>query len=271
MSIEQQDFFTGFIRVCSDGWEQGWHERNGGNLTYRLTAAEAESIREELHPEDTWHDLDVQAENLAGEYFLVTGSGKFMRNVPLAPEKNICVIRLDETGSRWQKVWGLTEGGNPTSELSSHILNQSARIAAGDDCRVIYHAHPVNITAMTYILPISDRVFTRILWQSETECAAVFPEGVAVLPWMIPGKRDIALATSEKMKDFRAVVWAQHGMFAAGPDFDTTFGLFHTIEKAAQIYMTIRATGAPIINTISDGALRQIADAFGVKLREDFL
>ena len=26
----------GFIRMCNDGWLQGWHERNGGNLTYRL-------------------------------------------------------------------------------------------------------------------------------------------------------------------------------------------------------------------------------------------
>ena len=26
----------GFIRMCTDGWEQGWHERNGGNLTYRM-------------------------------------------------------------------------------------------------------------------------------------------------------------------------------------------------------------------------------------------
>ena len=28
----------GFIRMCTDGWEQGWHERNGGNLTYRSGA-----------------------------------------------------------------------------------------------------------------------------------------------------------------------------------------------------------------------------------------
>ena len=24
-----------YIRMCNDGWLQGWHERNGGNLTYR--------------------------------------------------------------------------------------------------------------------------------------------------------------------------------------------------------------------------------------------
>ncbi len=23
--------------MCNDGWLQGWHERNGGNLTYRMT------------------------------------------------------------------------------------------------------------------------------------------------------------------------------------------------------------------------------------------
>ena len=27
----------GFIRMCNDGWLHGWHERNGGNLPYRLT------------------------------------------------------------------------------------------------------------------------------------------------------------------------------------------------------------------------------------------
>ena len=27
----------GFMRMCNDGWLQGWHERNGGNLTYRMT------------------------------------------------------------------------------------------------------------------------------------------------------------------------------------------------------------------------------------------
>ena len=28
----------GFARLCDDGWLQGWHERNGGNLSYRMSA-----------------------------------------------------------------------------------------------------------------------------------------------------------------------------------------------------------------------------------------
>ena len=25
-----------FIKICTDGYNQGWNERNGGNLSYRL-------------------------------------------------------------------------------------------------------------------------------------------------------------------------------------------------------------------------------------------
>lgn len=39
----------GFIRMCTDGWEQGWHERNGGNLTYRMKPEEVEQCRPFFH------------------------------------------------------------------------------------------------------------------------------------------------------------------------------------------------------------------------------
>lgn len=54
---------------------------------------------------------------------------------------------------------------------------------------------------------------------------------------MVPGKSEIAEASCALMKSYDAIVWAHHGLFAAGPDFDTTFGLVHTIEKAAEIYL----------------------------------
>ena len=43
MKVLDAKFVQGFIRMCNDGWEQGWHERNGGNLTYRMKEQEAES------------------------------------------------------------------------------------------------------------------------------------------------------------------------------------------------------------------------------------
>ena len=125
---------------------------------------------------------------------------------------------------------------------------------------------------MTYILPLSARDFTRALWKSATECPVVFPGGVGVVLWMVPGGSDIALATSQLMKEYDAAVWAHHGLFASGPDFDTTFGLMHTIEKAAQIYILALSAGqGRILQTIEDDDLRAIAKDFGVTLREEFL
>lgn len=274
MAITDIEVMQNYIRMCGDGWEQGWHERNGGNLTYRMRPEEVEQCRPYF--KDTpgeWVEMGVQADNLKGEYFISTGSGKYFRNVPLAPQDNICIVEINAAGDAWRIVWGLEKGGRPTSEFPSHFLNHSVRKeATGGECRVIYHAHPANLIAMTYILPLSARDFTRALWKSATECPVVFPGGVGVVPWMVPGGRAIALATSERMKEYDAAVWVHHGLFASGPDFDTTFGLMHTIEKAAQIYILALSAGqGKILQTIEDDQLRAIAKDFGVTLREEFL
>ncbi len=261
----------GFMRMCNDGWLQGWHERNGGNLTYRMKAEDIEACRPYFKEPGEWVNMGVQAENLAGEYFITTGSGKFFRNVEIRPCESFGIVEINEKGDSWRIVWGL-EGAKPTSEFPSHFMNHSVRKAATNGAnRVIYHLHATNVIALTYVLPLTDRAFSRALWQSATECPVVFPEGVGVVPWMVPGGADIAMATSELMKTYQAAIWAQHGLFASGPDFDITFGLAHTIEKSAEIYWKVLATGQPVLQTITDDALRAIAKDFGVQLNEAFL
>lgn len=274
MAITDVEVMQNYIRMCGDGWDQGWHERNGGNLTYRMRPEEVEQCRpffKEIPSQ--WVNMGVKGENLAGEFFIATGSGKYFRNVPLAPQDNLCILEIDSAGECWRIVWGLEKGGRPTSEFPSHFLNHSVRkTATNGENRVIYHAHPANLIAMTYILPLTARDFTRAVWKSATECPVVFPGGVGVVPWMVPGGSEIALATSELMKEYDAAVWAHHGLFVSGPDFDTTFGLMHTIEKAAQIYILALSAGqGKILQTIEDDGLRAIAKDFGVTLREEFL
>ena len=273
MGILDIEIVKSYIRMCDDAWLQGWHERNGGNLTYRMREDEVEQCRPFFTEPGAWVEMGVSGPALGGSYFLTTGSGKFFRNVSLDPEHSMGIVEINEAGDSWRIVWGLADGAKPTSEFPSHFLNHLVRSAATEGaCRVIYHAHPANIVAMTYLLPLTDREFTRALWQSETECPLVFPNGVGVVPWMVPGGAEIAVATSELMKKYDAAVWAHHGLFASGPDFDTTFGLMHTIEKAAQIWVLAHSAGQGTIRqTISDDAMRAIAKEFGVKLNEEFL
>ena len=274
VAVEQQSFVKQFVRMCDDGWRQGWHERNGGNASYRMAPEDVQSCKGFFYDTpSSWVALPSPLLNLAGEKFLVTAAGSHMRNVSLDPAANIGIVELDDTGGSWRIVWGLEGGAKPTSEFPSHFMNHSVRKAATNGAnRVIYHCHATNVIALTYILPLTDRDFTRALWQSATECPVVFPEGVGVCPWMVPGGADIAMATSELMKTYQAAIWAQHGLFASGPDFDITFGLAHTIEKSAEIYVKVLSMGGGIIRqTITDDDLRAIARDFGVTLNEKFL
>ena len=270
-TIFQIECVEGFMRMCNDGWLQGWHERNGGNLTYRMKEEEIEACRPFFTKPGEWVQMGVSAANLAGEYFITTGSGKYFRNVEIRPCESIGIVEINEAGDSWRVVWGL-ENAKPTSEFPSHFMNHSVRkTATGGTNRVIYHLHATNVIALTYVLPLTDRDFSRALWQSATECPVVFPEGVGVVPWMVPGGADIAMATSELMKNYQAAIWAQHGLFASGPDYDITFGLAHTIEKSAEIYVKVLSSGRPVLQTITDDALRAIAKEFGVQLNEAFL
>ena len=115
MQIAETEFGKGFIKMCMDGHRMGWHERNGGNFSYRIRPEEIEQIRENLNDTDMWREIGTEVPDLAGEYFLVTGSGKFFGNTAADPEGNLAVIEIDEQGRRYRICWVLNDGGVPTS------------------------------------------------------------------------------------------------------------------------------------------------------------
>ena len=272
MRVLDAEFVKGFIRMCDDGFNQNWHERNGGNLSYRIRKEEVECGRDELEEGRPWQAIGTSVPELAGEYFLVTGSGKYFRNVILDPASNICIIEVDDKGENFRICWGLVNGGRPTSELPSHLMNHEVKkLATGGKHRVIYHAHPANTIALTFVLPLEDKVFTRELWEMATECPVVFPDGIGVVGWMVPGGRDIAVATSGLMKKYDVAIWAHHGLFCSGEDFDLTFGLMHTVEKSAEILVKVLAIRPDKLQTISPQNFRDLAVDFNVTLPEEFL
>jgi len=272
MKILDSKFVKAFVKMADDGFKQGWHERNGGNLSYRIKADEVESIRSRLNAPGEWTSIGASVPGLAGEFFLVTGSGKYFRNIIVDPEVCIAIIELDEKGENYRIRWGLVEGGTPTSELPTHLMNHEVkkRVTEGRH-RVIYHAHTTNVIALTFVLPLTDEVFTRELWEMATECPVVFPDGVGVIGWMVPGGREIAVETSRLMESYDVAIWAHHGMFCSGEDFDLTFGLMHTVEKSAEILTKVLAMNPAKLQTITDENFRDLAKDFRVNLPERFL
>ena len=261
-------FMAEMIRTTTNMYAHGWDERNGGNISLLLDEAE---VKEYLDTTVVLRSIPTgfQAPELDGKYFLVTGTGKYFKNVQYAPEVNLGLVRLTDGGAAAELLWGFADGGRFTSEFPAHMMSHAARLSVDPENRVVMHCHPDNLLAMTYVHSLDEREFTRTLWQMETECIVVFPEGVNVLPWMLCGTNEIGEATAEKMRTARLVVWAQHGIYGAGRDLDETFGLIETAEKAAGIYLKI--AHLPWKQTITDEAMHQLEARFGVKGREGYL
>ncbi len=270
MNILDLPFLRSAVGMAHEGYTRGWHERNGGNLSYRLQASEAAAAREGFAPRE-WEPVGASVPSLGGETFLVSGTGRYMGNVLRQPASTLGLIELDEAGERYRVVWGLEGEGRPTSELPSHLMNHAVKKrVSGGRHRVIYHAHPANVIALTFVLPLDDKTFTRELWSTMTECPVVFPSGVGVVPWMVPGGREIALATSRLMEDYDVAIWAHHGLFCSGEDFDSTFGLMDTVEKSAEVLVKVLSMGGKRQGMTSDD-LRAVARDFGLSLPERFL
>lgn len=272
MKITDIDFVKGFIRLASDGYQQNWHERNGGNLSYRMKQEDIEAAKPYFGETASFQPIGTNVPGLAGEYFMVTGSGKFFRNVELNPEDTCAIIEIDGVGENYRILWGLVNGGKTTSELPTHLMNHEVkkRVTSGAH-RVIYHCHPTNLIALTFVLPLTAEAFTRELWEMATECPVIFPSGVGVVSWMVPGGREIAVETSRLMEDYDAVIWAHHGLFCSGEDFDITFGLAHTIEKSAEILVKVRSMTREKRQTIEPEQFKMLAKDFNLVLPKRFL
>ena len=91
--ILNSKFLTEYCATAANMYRLGWDERNGGNISYLLTEEEVKAVLDvtkviRLIP------LGFDAKELAGKYFLVSGTGKYFNNFVEDPENNVVVFRI---------------------------------------------------------------------------------------------------------------------------------------------------------------------------------
>lgn len=273
VAIGERRWVRAFAAMGSDGYALGWHERNGGNASLRLTPEEVQSVSGCMAAAlgRPWIPLGVEEPAMAGECLLVTAAGSAMNRVAKEPSRLMGLVQLDEAGAAWRPLWGFEDGGRPTSELASHVVIHGARKEATDGrCRVVYHCHPVSIAALGSVLPACGPLVTNILWKMMTEAVMVFPEGLGFVGCEVPGSLDLARATAEEARTHQAILWSRHGLLATGADCEDAFGLAHVVVKAADIYRDAcaMAGGPRLPHLMGDDELRRLAEGLGVSLNE---
>lgn len=263
MKFLDSKFVKEMSDITNNMYHQGWDERNGGNVSWLIDEKE---IRQ-FFPEDAFIrdiPLGFKADEIVrNKYFLVTGTGKYFKNVIKDPEANLGLIKIDDNGEVAHLLWGYRDGGKFTSEFPAHLMSHASRLKVNPNNRIIMHTHPTYTICMGASLPTNEVMVTRKLWKSNTEAVVVFPEGVGVLPCMVCGTNEIGEATAEKMKKYRIVFWTNHGIYGAGENIDEAFGLIETVEKTAQIYML---TLGHVVNEIPDEVILGLAKLWNLKM-----
>ncbi|MCB1355059.1 MAG: rhamnulose-1-phosphate aldolase [Maritimibacter sp.] len=252
-----------FLHLC---WKMGWNEANGGNFSWRLPAQEIEGILARHYPELAQQPavpMPIDEPGLDGEYFLVTGAGQFFRHALEHPNQVFGIVQIVERGTAYRVVWGYSSGAKPTSEFATHLVAHAIRkrVSNGRE-RIILHSHLPEFIALSFLEPLDSRALTRALWEKMPECIVLFPDGVRVVPLLLPGTVEIAEASGRELENSRVISWSHHGIFVSEESPNKVFGLVETIEKAALIHRKVLSAGGPK-RRISTEVLRQLAETFG--------
>lgn len=222
-------------------WQNGWAERNGGNITVNITEW-ADDAMQRQPPISDIKPIGTTLPSLRGCYFFCKGTGKRMRDLARWPMENGSIIRiLDDCASY---VIIADHPVQPTSELPSHLTVHNRLIEQQSPYKATIHTHPIEIVAMSHNRQFLGKdVLTRLLWSMIPETKAFCPLGLGIVPYALPGSNALAEATLNELESYDVVLWEKHGVFAKGLDVLDAFDQIDVLSKSAKIYLDCRAMG----------------------------
>ena len=193
-------------------WQNGWAERNGGNITVNITRFADDDMRA-LPPISDVKPIGITLPFLKGCYFYCKGTGKRMRDLARWPMQNGSVIRiLDDCASY---VIIADEPVMPTSELPSHLAVHNHLIEKGSPYTATVHTHPIELVAMSHNREMLGKdVLTNILWSMIPETKAFCPLGHSL---RVAGKRQAGRRHAQGTRRLRRGALGKARRVCTGP------------------------------------------------------
>ncbi len=219
------------------------------------------------YPDSEEVPLPFSVPELAGATFIVTGAGTRLRDVLDDPEGNLGCLVVQPGGKtallhtsprrRFAKV---------TSEFNSHLAihyDRLLRVDAG--VQVVIHVQPLRLTYLSHIAAYRDTDYLNqhlLRWQPET--IIQMPEGLGVVPFLVPGSSQLVEATREALREHQLALWCWHGVICrADESVMHACDLIEYAEAAARYEYLNLAAGEPS-HGLSAEEIRAICKSVGV-------
>lgn len=212
--------------------------------------------------------LPLLVPELAGSMFIVSGSGRRLREILQDPAGNLGCLLVHPGGQsgtlytsprrRFERL---------TSEFNSHLaVHHDQATRAGLSFHTILHAQPPYLTFLSHIPRYQEEAFlNRRLLRWQPEMILQFPQGIGLAAFESPGSTQLMRATVAALRRQRLVVWAKHGVMACS---DTE--VMHAADRIEYAEASARyeylnlAAGEPA-EGLAGKEIRTVCQAFGVQ------
>lgn len=212
--------------------------------------------------------LPVPSPDLAGATLIVSGSGRRLRDILESPTANLACIVV-EPGGQTGRMFTTADCQfkRVTSEFNSHLGVHHDQMRLRDlKLHAILHAQPLHLTYLSHIAEYRDQEYLNrhlLRWQPET--ILNFPEGIGVVPFLLPGSSQLVIESMLALREHRLVIWSQHGVMARADD-----SIFHALDlieyaETAARYEFLNLTAGGPSEGLSPEQLRAISDSWNVR------
>jgi rhamnulose-1-phosphate aldolase len=162
-------------------------------------------------------ELPQAVPELVGATFIVSGSGRRLRELREEPPVHLACLIVNEGGEtakmysayhrRFERV---------TSEFNSHLaVHYDQILSTNTNFHAVIHAQPVHLTYLSHIPRYqNEETLNKNLLRWQPETIVNLPEGIGFIPFLIPGSQDLMAANVRSLREHRIVIWAKHGVMA---------------------------------------------------------
>lgn len=223
---------------------------------------------EEFFPIAEPFELPTVTPELVGHAFLVTGSGRRLREIANDPEANLGFVRVEadaKSGTLFTSKKRLFQV--LTSEFNSHLAVHRDQISHNDlKYHAIVHAQPLHLVYLSHITRYQDELYLNrhvLRWQPET-IFNLAADGIGFIPFLLPGSPELMLANIKMMREHRMVLWAKHGvMVRSETSVKKACDLIEYAETGAK-YEYLNLTNHGLAEGLTQHEIRQICDNYNI-------
>ncbi len=265
--VTYESLLSMYVRCCSIAGRRGWNERSAGGLSVRLDAEDVMQMENGLSFRRDFLPLLAPVKDLAKDFILISGCNAHLEDIANRPEDLCGVVQISPDGAGYRIVKGFgTKGGissdshelagmEPNEDLYVHLsIHEMEKKKKGPYRSVVYHGHPTNLVALTYLLPLEERSFSDTLRRSSLNLRKNLKRDLGMVDRLIMDEKELTQITLEKLRQSDAVVWAFHGICLPGDDMMDVIAFVDALDKAAEVRLKIlQASGGalqePVIST----------------------